>query len=87
MPIIKEKCGTDCTACQFREKFACKGCLAQEGKIFWGECVIYQCATAKGLPHCGKCPELPCAELTAFIENGHNPDRMANLTRWKSEDE
>ena len=86
MPIIKGKCGTDCTTCQFKEKFHCNGCAAQEGHIFWGECDIYRCATEKGLPHCGNCPELPCAELTSFIENGHNPHRMANLLLWKTED-
>lgn len=87
MNPIKGKCGTDCTACQFKEKFHCNGCPAQEGHIFWGDCSIYQCATAKGLPHCGKCPELPCSELTSFIENGHNPHRIANLLQWKEEEQ
>ena len=87
MPVIKGKCGTDCAACQFKEKFHCNGCPAQEGHIFWGDCSIYHCATGKGLPHCGKCPELPCSELTSFIENGHNPHRMANLLQWKEEEQ
>ncbi len=87
MNIIKGKCGTDCSACQFREKFSCEGCVKQKGKIFWGECAIYQCAAAKELAHCGKCRELPCKELTEFIENGHNPKRMENLLRWKNEEE
>ena len=84
MPTIKGKCGTDCSGCQFREKFHCKGCTEQEGKIFWGDCSIYQCAAGNGFSHCGMCPKLPCAELTSFMEKGHNPHRMANLLLWKN---
>ncbi len=86
METIKGKCGTDCSLCQFREKFRCMGCLRQGGSVFWGECDIYKCASAKGHPHCGLCSALPCGELTAFIENGHNPHRLSNLSKWKNED-
>ncbi|MBP3636418.1 MAG: DUF3795 domain-containing protein [Clostridia bacterium] len=85
MAEIKGKCGTDCNKCSFREKFNCGGCLAQQGKIFWGECDIYKCATNKGCQHCGQCHELPCENLLEFIRNGHNPDRLTNLNRWKNE--
>ena len=85
MDIIKGKCGTDCSGCGFREKFNCGGCAEQKGKIFWGECDIYRCASEKGLLHCGHCGEMPCGDLIEFIENGHNPDRMANLNKWKNE--
>lgn len=85
MNTIKGKCGTDCNTCQFKEKFNCVGCDKQDGKIFWGECDIYKCATAKGFKHCGECKELPCKDLTEFIENGHTPDRLANLNKWKNE--
>ena len=30
--------------------------------------------------------ELTCQDLTTFIENGHNPDRLTNLNKWKNED-
>ena len=85
MSIIKGKCGTNCNTCQFKEKFNCDGCNKQEGKIFWGECDIYKCATAKGYKHCSECKELPCKDLTEFIENGHNPDRLSNLNEWRNE--
>ena len=60
--------------------------MEQEGKIFWGECDIYKCAATKGFKHCGEYKELPCQELTTFIENGHNPDRLSNLNKWKEEE-
>ena len=84
MEIIKGKCGTDCSTCAFKEQFSCEGCIKQEGKIFWGECDIHKCATQKGFRHCGECKELPCKELTEFIENGHNPDRLSNLRKWRN---
>ncbi|MBE6930610.1 MAG: DUF3795 domain-containing protein [Ruminococcaceae bacterium] len=82
---MRGKCGTDCMTCRFREKSGCSGCSRQNGKIFWGECDIFRCAAQKGFKHCGECSELPCRELTAFIENGHNPDRLKNLQKWKDE--
>lgn len=86
MEVTKGKCGTYCNTCGFREEFKCKGCSEVEGKPFWGECSIYQCATDKGFKHCGDCSKLPCHELQDFIENGHNPDRLSNLKKWKNED-
>ncbi|MBO5253331.1 MAG: DUF3795 domain-containing protein [Clostridia bacterium] len=85
MEIIKGKCGTDCSTCSFKDKFSCKGCLEQKGKIFWGECDIYSCASGKEYAHCGMCDQMPCAKLTEFIENGHNPDRLSNLKKWRAQ--
>jgi len=86
MSIIKGKCGTDCSACRFKEKFACQGCNKQCGAIFWGECQVYHCAAGKGYAHCGKCPLIPCSMLLEMIENGHNPDRLSNLQQWKNDE-
>ena len=85
MNVIKGKCGTDCNTCGFREQFGCQGCDKMGGEIFWGSCDIYRCATDRGCAHCGKCPQLPCAELREFIANGHNPNRLSNLNKWKDE--
>ena len=87
MTEIRGKCGTVCDACGFKDRFGCKGCQEQQGKIFWGECDVYQCATDKGCRHCGQCADLPCPQLVAFIENGHNPDRLPNLNKWKNEEQ
>ena len=96
MDMIKGKCGTDCMTCQFKEKFGCGGCIAQKGEIFWGTCDIYKCASEKGYAHCGECPALPhenrdecalppCEKLLEFIKNGHNPERLSNLKKWRNE--
>jgi len=85
MCVIKGKCGTDCGTCQFKDRFHCAGCHEQGGEPFWGNCEIYVCAASKGLAHCGMCENLPCDRLIEFIENGHNPDRMTNLNKWKHE--
>lgn len=83
--MIKGKCGTCCNTCQFKEKFNCGGCNKQYGNMFWGECDIYKCATVKSFQHCGECKEFPCKTLTEYIENGHNPDRLSNLIKWRNE--
>ncbi len=83
--IIKGKCGTDCAACNFKEKTNCKGCIEMKGTLFWGECDIYACANKKGLEHCGMCEKLPCGDLSHYIETGHNPNRLRNLRKWKDE--
>ena len=53
-------CGIDCDICKFRVEQNCKGCKENEGKIFWGECELYQCNHQKKQEHCGKCPQFPC---------------------------
>ncbi len=83
--VIKGKCGTDCNTCSFREQFSCKGCDKMDGHIFWGDCDIYECSAKNGYQHCGECGKLPCDELQEFIKNGHNPDRLQNLEKWKNE--
>ena len=35
-------CGIDCDICKFKVEQNCKGCKAIEGKVFWGECELYQ---------------------------------------------
>ena len=55
------------------------------GKPFWGECKLYACAEERGYAHCGSCNRLPCAELQEAIRNGHQPDRLENLMRWRNE--
>lgn len=47
---------------------------------------IYKCAATKGFKNCGECKELPCQDLITFIGNGHNPDRLSNLNKWKEEE-
>lgn len=60
-------CGCVCSQCGYYPK-DCAGCSAVEGKAFWlaytggAVCEIYGCCIqTKGLTHCGRCGELPCA--------------------------
>ena len=55
-------CGTDCAACSCLGAL-CKGCNAQEGKVFHSPdgCAIYRCVKEeKGLESCGRCGRVPC---------------------------
>ncbi len=86
MDETRAKCGSICSKCDFRERFGCKGCREMKGKIFWGECDIYNCSTEKGLEHCGKCNNLPCSALSKAIANGHQKNRLENLLAWRDEE-
>ena len=78
-------CGAYCGTCEWRAKTDCPGCLAAKGKMFWGVCSVATCALDKGFPHCGLCPEVPCATLQEFFdhpEHGDNGERLDNLRAW-----
>ncbi len=72
-------CGVDCSImcveCNKHEAVKdnpCKGCNAEEGKVFWLKfmnletCPIYNCVKEKQLKHCGECAALPCAGYFAI---------------------
>lgn len=71
-------CGIDCDACGFAAEQGCKGCQAEQGQVFWGECELYQCNAEKQQEHCGKCAQFPCAKLQEWA-SGENPERIDNL--------
>ena len=73
-------CGIDCDACSFVAERGCKGCRAVQGKVFWGECELYQCNAEKQQEHCGKCAQFPCAKLQEWA-SGENPERIDNLRK------
>ena len=53
--------------------------------MFWGVCGIAKCAIAKGIQHCGLCPDVPCNDLQDLFadpEHGDNGERLANLKAW-----
>ena len=86
MSNIRTRCGADCHTCRFKEKFHCAGCVQQAGKVFWGECDLFRCTQHKGCSHCGQCEGFPCHMLLDAIKNGHNPNRLATLQAWRSEE-
>lgn len=85
MDTMKGKCGTCCNTCGFKEKFHCGGCGNMNGHVFWGDCDIYKCAADQHCDHCGECDRFPCPDLLEYIKNGHNPDRLSNLEKWRLE--
>ncbi|MCH5199038.1 MAG: DUF3795 domain-containing protein [Oscillospiraceae bacterium] len=71
-------CGIDCDACKFKIEMGCIGCKSIKGKVFWGECELYQCNAQKEQEHCGKCKDFPCAKLKEWASS-ENPERIDNL--------
>ncbi len=79
-------CGAYCGVCEWREKTGCKGCKANQGVMFWGECDKAKCCIEKGLAHCGECSQLPCQKLKDLFndpEHGDHGVRLSNLKNWK----
>lgn len=80
-------CGTYCGVCEWKDKIGCKGCKANEGAMFWGECDKAKCCMEKGLEHCGECPNMPCQKLRELFddpEHGNRGARLRNLNNWKA---
>ncbi len=71
-------CGIDCDICKFKIEQGCKGCKAIQGKVFWGECELYQCNKSRKQSHCGQCSEFPCDKLNEWASS-ENPERIDNL--------
>ena len=85
---VQSRCGLLCDGCAFRESHGCIGCLALNGKPFWGECLVAMCCQDKGFSHCGECPDIPCDKLRAFscgdMEHSDKPAgaRIAVCRAW-----
>lgn len=78
-------CGTYCEECEWKEQVNCKGCKANQGNLFWGECDKAKCCIEKHFEHCGKCAQMPCDKLAALFadsEHGDNGSRLMNLKNW-----
>lgn len=75
-------CGIDCEACRFAAEQGCRGCQAQNGRVFWGECELYKCNAEKNQVHCGKCDQFPCEKLQEWAKS-ENPERIDNLRNMK----
>ena len=73
-------CGIDCSTCKFKTEQDCKGCKENKGKVFWGECKLYQCNLKKNQAHCGKCEQFPCNMLKEWASS-ENPERIENLRK------
>ncbi len=76
-------CGIDCSKCDLGHSNGCLGCQKMFGKVFWGSCDLYGCASKKQLEHCGKCHNFPCDTLKEWA-TGENPERIQNLINLNS---
>jgi len=84
--MIESRCGLLCSECSYREPNNCPGCVSTD-TVFWGECVVKKCCESKALSNCGKCKEIPCAELNEFSyskEHGDNGARIEQCKKWSS---
>jgi general stress protein 26 len=63
---VQSRCGLLCDGCTYKESHGCKGCIAQNGKPFWGECDVAKCCMDKGYAHCGECIDIPCDNLRSM---------------------
>ncbi len=83
-------CGAYCEVCEWKDKIGCKGCKANQGNMFWGECDKAKCCLEKGFEHCGECSELPCQKLRDLFDDPEHGDqgvRLRNLQNWKAGNE
>lgn len=71
-------CGIDCDICKAKTEQNCKGCKAIQGKVFWGDCELYQCNQSKNQSHYGQCAGFPCDKLKEWASS-ENPERIDNL--------
>ena len=62
----QSRCGLLCSWCAFKVSHGCQGCVALEGKPFWGECPVAKCCQDRGYAHCGQCGDIPCDILKEF---------------------
>ena len=73
-------CGIDCEKCEIGRSKGCLGCKKNKGKVFWGECDLYNCNSQKKQEHCGKCSKFPCDMLKEWAKS-QNPVRIDNLKK------
>ena len=83
--MIESRCGIVCSACEYRDKMKCKGCV-KITKPFWGDqCPVKACCESKKLENCGLCSNFPCQLLNKFAydkEQGDNGKRIEQCRAW-----
>ena len=48
------------------EDAQCRGCKSDKVNRICQRCTFRDCATGKGIEHCGQCESFPCSELQTF---------------------
>jgi hypothetical protein len=64
------------------EDMLCDGCRTERRLFYCRDCFMDRCAAERGYSSCGECPDCPCPELEAFIEERpHRADIRRDLAR------
>ncbi len=60
----------------------CFGCKSEQAAPWCTNCEIKQCAREKGFESCTQCDEIPCAQLTRFVEDPQYPYHLGVPKNW-----
>lgn len=77
--LMETYCGRDCDSCASRTSFGCKGCVASDGHLFYGDCPVVPCCKGKNLTSCATCVEKEQCGL--LRECGQRADER--LRQWR----
>ena len=73
---------------RLRAGYTCQGCWSHQLYLHPGcaQCALRACAQARGLAHCGACPDLPCERLLALQNDGrpHHRDVVQQARAWRA---
>ena len=85
--MFESRCGVCCNSCERKEEGHCTGCTEMKQPFWGGECGVKSCCEAKGLDHCGVCPDFPCEMLSTMgVEEGFDPKpKIAQCRIWAGE--
>ena len=85
--MFESRCGGCCNSCERKEEVHCTGCTEMKQPFWGGECGVKSCCEAKGLDHCGVCPDFPCEMLSTMgVEEGFDPEpKIAQCRIWAGE--
>jgi hypothetical protein len=60
----------------------CFGCKSAKTSPWCTDCAIKRCAQAKGFESCIQCADIPCEQLTRFVEDPQWPYHLAVPKNW-----
>lgn len=85
--MFESRCGVCCNSCKRKEKVNCTGCTTMSTTFWGGPCEVKSCCEAKGLTHCGICPDFPCDMLSDMgKDQGYDSaPRLNQCKKWANE--
>lgn len=85
--MFESRCGVECSKCENKEAWGCKGCLNMN-KPIWGECEVKKCCESKETRFCGECKTFPCKMLEDMgKEYGYDTSiKIEQCRKWLGEE-